>query len=158
MLTTMMNTPAANALLIARLRRVRMRLLKAYLLHVGFFLSTCAFAATDILQVGATSAMLITLITIPPVLIYTVLVHKACRAIDARARTAGLGQIIFFTIFLTPLESGLVLPARNLWVSGKILKVWSAVSSSAHVTAADASAGVAVQAGTTATIDKETQG
>ena len=119
-----MNASTSNSLLIARLRRVRIRLLKAYILHVGFFFSTCAFAATDVLQVGATTAMLVTLITIPPVLIYTVLVHKACRAIDPKARTAGIGQIIFFTIFLTPLESGLVLPARNLWVSRKILLAW----------------------------------
>jgi hypothetical protein len=116
-----MHMTVNDSLLVNRLRIVRMRLLKAYILHVGFFFSTCACAATDVVQLGATTAMLITLITIPPVLLYTVLVHKACRAIDPKARTAGVVQIIFFTIFLTPLESGLVLPARNLWISRKIL-------------------------------------
>ncbi|MGP1716169.1 MAG: hypothetical protein ACTS9Y_03225 [Methylophilus sp.] len=114
--------------LIDRLHKVRLRLLKAYVIHVGFFFSTCAFAATDVVQIGVTTAMLVTLLTIPPVLIYTVLVHKACREIDPKARTAGVVQIIFFTVFLTPLESGLVLPARNLWVSKKILLACQPVS------------------------------
>lgn len=98
-----------------------MRLLKAYMLHVGWFFSTCAFAATDATQIGLTTSLLLTLITVPPVLIYSVSVHKACRAIDPSARTAGVVPIVIFTIFLTPFESGLVLPARNLWVSRKIL-------------------------------------
>ena len=118
-----------QALLIDQLRRKRMRLLKAYVLHVGWFFSTCAFAATDATQIGLTTSLLLTLITVPPVLFYSVSVHKACRAIDPNARTAGIVPIIFFTIFLTPFESGLVLPARNLWVSRKILLAQSHASS-----------------------------
>lgn len=106
-----------------------MRLLKAYVLHVGWFFSTCAFAATDAAQIGLTTSLLLTLITVPPVLIYSVSVHKACRAIDPSARTAGIVPIVLFTIFLTPFESGLVLPARNLWLSRKILLAQSRVSS-----------------------------
>jgi hypothetical protein len=106
-----------------------MRLLKAYVLHVGWFFSTCAFAATDTAQIGLTTSLLLTLITVPPVLIYSVSVHNACRAIDPSARTAGIVPIVLFTILLTPFESGLVLPARNLWVSRKILLTQSHVSS-----------------------------
>ena len=107
--------------LIEQLRTKRSRLLKAYVLHVGWFFSTCAFAAADSSPQGLKTPLLLTLITVPPVLLYTLLVHRACRAIDPRARTAGLVHILLFTVFLTPFESGLVLPARNLWVSRKIL-------------------------------------
>jgi uncharacterized membrane-anchored protein len=110
-----------QAVLIEQLRQQRRRLLKAYVLHVGWFFSTCAFAATDVFKTGLITSLLLTLITVLPVLIYTVIVHKACRAIDSSARTAGLKEIIMFTIFLTPFESGLILPARNLWVSRKVL-------------------------------------
>jgi hypothetical protein len=109
------------AVLIEQLCKQRSRLLKAYVLHVGWFFSTCAFAATDVFKTGLITSLLLTLITVLPVLIYTVTVHKACRAIDPSARTAGLKEIILFTLFLTPFESGLVLPARNLWVSRKVL-------------------------------------
>jgi len=118
-----------QALLIMQLRKKRLRLLKAYVLHVGWFFSTCAFAATDATQIGLTTSLLLTLLTVPPVLIYSVSVHKACRAIDPTARTAGIVPIILFTVFLTPFESGLILPARNLWVSRKILLAWRNASS-----------------------------
>lgn len=117
-----------QAALIEQLRKKRSRLLKAYVLHVGWFFSTCAFAATELSQTGLTTSLLLTLVTVPPVLFYSVLVHKACRAIDPRARTAGIVPIIVFTIFLTPFESGLILPARNLWVSRKILLARSQAS------------------------------
>jgi hypothetical protein len=110
-----------QALLIEQLRKQRSRLLKAYVVHVGWFFSTCAFAATDVFKTGLITALLLTLITVLPVLIYTVTVHTASRKIDPNARTAGLKAILLFTLFLTPFESGLVLPARNLWVSRKIL-------------------------------------
>jgi hypothetical protein len=110
--------------LIDQLRKKRKLLLKAYVLHVCWFFSTCALAATDVTQIGLTTSLLLTLITVPPVLIYSVSVHKACRAIDPSARTAGIVPIILFTVFLTPFESGLILPAKNLWVSGKILLAW----------------------------------
>jgi len=84
---------------IERLRRKRLRLLKAYILHVGWFTSTCATAATDATHL---TSLWLALITVPPVLIFTVDVHKACRIIDPRARTFGLVPVILATIFLTP--------------------------------------------------------
>ena len=83
-----------------------------------------AFAATDAPQVGLTTSLWLTLITVPPVLLYTVSVHKACRAIDPAAKTVGWATIILFTVFLTPFESGLILPAKNLLVSRRILRKW----------------------------------
>ena len=108
---------------IEKLRKTRSRLMKAYIFHVGWFASSCASAATDaVVLPPLPTLLLLTLITVPPVLIYTVSVHKACKQVDPKARTAGLWQVILFSIFLTPLESGLVLPARNLWVSRRILR------------------------------------
>lgn len=108
--------------LIDHLRKRRALLLKAYVIHVGWFASTCAFAATDAAQIELATSLWLTLLTVPPVLLYTVSVHKACRAIDPSAKTAGWFPVIFFTIFLTPLESGLILPAKNLLVSRRILR------------------------------------
>ena len=109
---------------IERLRRTRKRLLQAYLIHVGWLTSTCAFAASDTMDLAITTSLWMVLITVPPVLVYTVSVHKACRAIDPRSRTVGLVPIILATVFLTPFESALVLPAKNLWVSRRILRAW----------------------------------
>ena len=110
----------------ARLRERRSRLLKAYVLHVGLFASSCAFAATDTVHVAMTTSLWLTLLTIPPVLIYTILVHKSCRAVDPTAHTAGTLQVIVFTLLLTPYESSLVLPLKNLWISRRILRAWYA--------------------------------
>jgi hypothetical protein len=104
------------------LRKTRGRLLRAYFVHVGWLTSTCAFAATDSMDVTITASLWLVLLTVPPVLIYAVSVHKACRAIDPTSRTFGWVPIILATIFLTPFESALVLPARNLWVSRCILR------------------------------------
>lgn len=109
---------------IDKLYKTRSRLMQAYIFHVCWFASSCASAATDAVPLPLPTLLLLTLITVPPVLVYTISVHKACREIDPRARTAGLWQVIIFSIFLTPFESGLVLPARNLWVSRRILLAW----------------------------------
>ena len=109
---------------IDHLRRKRTLLLKAYLLHVGLFTSTCASAATDAVHVTIATALWLTLITAVPVLIYTVVVHKAIRAVDPSAPSVGLKTVILTTLLFTPLESGLILPARNLWVSRSVLHAW----------------------------------
>lgn len=109
---------------IDRLRKTRRKLLRAYFIHVGWLVSTCAFAATDSIDATITTSLLLTLITVPPVLIYAVSVHKACRAIDAQSRTFGWVPMILATLFLTPFESALVLPARNLWIARTIIKSW----------------------------------
>lgn len=106
------------------LRKMRALLLKAYVIHVGWFASTCAFVATDAAQIGITTSLWLTLLTMLPVIIYTISVHKACRAMDPSAKTAGWVHVIFFTIVLTPLEAGLVLPAKNLLVSRQILRAY----------------------------------
>jgi len=113
-----------TSVLIDKLRRKRSMLLKAYILHVGWFFSTCASAATETSQIALPTLLLLTLITVPPVLIYTVAVHRVCRSIDPCARSVGLLPVVLFTIFLTPFESGLVLPLKNLWVSRCILRAW----------------------------------
>lgn len=113
-----------RALLIGRLRRRRSTLWKAYIVHVGWFTSTVAFAATDTTQAAITTSLWLTLVTVLPVLVYTAAVHKACRAIDPAARTVGWVPIVLATVLLSPFESGLILPARNLWVSAGILRAW----------------------------------
>ena len=110
--------------LMERLRRKRMLLLKAYVLHVGLFASTCACAATDTAQVTIATSIWLTLITVVPVLLYTVIVHKAIRAVEPSAPSVGLKEILITTALLTPLESGLFMPARNLWIARGILRAW----------------------------------
>lgn len=110
--------------LIHILRAKRSILLKAYILHVCWFSSTCAFAATNGPHIAFAASFWIALLTVPPVLIYTASVHKACRAVDPNSRTVGWKPIVITTLLLTPFESGLMLPARNLWVSRCILREW----------------------------------
>ncbi len=111
-----------EAVLVHRLRKRRIRLLTTYVFHVGWLTSTCAFAATDVVELAITTSLWLTLITVPPVLFYTVSVHKVCRAIDPHANSVGLIPVVLATIFLTPFESGLILPARNLLVPRRILQ------------------------------------
>ncbi len=111
-----------KATFITQLRKRRKLLLRAYLLHVGCFASTCTFAATHAVQVTVDSSLWIVLLTIPPVLLYTALVDRSCRRIDPAAPTVGWLKIAVFTIFLTPIESSLVLPLTNLWVARRILR------------------------------------
>jgi hypothetical protein len=108
--------------LIERLRKKRSILLKAYVFYVIRLASTFASAVKGATRLALPTLLIFTLITVPPVLIYTVSVHKVCRAIDSSAQSVGLVPVILFTIFLTPLESGLILPLKNLWVSRCILR------------------------------------
>ena len=110
--------------LIQILRARRALLLKAYIFHVAWFSSTCAFAITDGSTIAFTTSFWLALLTVPPVLLYTVSVHKACRAIDPNSNTVGWKPVIIATLLLTPFESGLILPARNLWVSRRMLRTW----------------------------------
>ena len=118
------------AQLIKRLRKKRSVLLRVYIFHVGWFASTCASAATGAVEFALPTLLILTFITVPPVLIYTISVHKACRAIDSSARTFGFMPVILCTILLTPLESGLIMPLKNLWVSKRILRRYKALTSS----------------------------
>jgi hypothetical protein len=109
---------------IQNLRTRRALLLKAYIFHVAWFSSTCAFAITNGTTVAFTTSFWLALLSVPPVLLYTVSVHKACRAIDPNSKTVGWKPVIIATLLLTPFESGLILPARNLWISRRILQKW----------------------------------
>jgi hypothetical protein len=119
--------------LIELLRRKRTLLLKAYVIHVGWFASTCAFAASGVVQIGLTTSIWLTLLTMPPVFLYMLSVHKACKAIDAHAKTTGWVPIAVFTFVLTPLESTLILPLTNLSVSRRILRNWDSAQAASHV-------------------------
>lgn len=111
-------------LFIEKLRKTRSRLLLAYVLRIGWFASASVFAIVDATHFAVATAILLALVTVPPVLIYTVAVHKACLAVDPTARSAGLMSVVLSTIILTPFESGLILPAHNLLVSWSILRTW----------------------------------
>jgi hypothetical protein len=113
-----------KSFLIEQLRKKRLRLLRAYVLHVGWFTSMCASAATDATHVTIASSLWLTLITVVPVLIYTLTVHRAIRAVEPSAPSAGPVQIIITLVLFTPFEAGLILPAKNLWVSRCILRAW----------------------------------
>ena len=68
------------------------------------------------------ASVLLTLITVPAALFYTVRVHKLCRAIDPSAHTVGLVPVLVITFVLSPFESGLILPAKNLFAANRILR------------------------------------
>ncbi|HEY1773987.1 MAG TPA: hypothetical protein VGH91_12435 [Gammaproteobacteria bacterium] len=111
--------------LIEQLRSKRRRLFRTYIFHVGWFTSTCATAATDSYHFAVVSSLWLVLVTLPPVLAYTYLVHKAIRAVEPSANSMGLRQIVISFVFFSPLEAGLVLPAINLWISHRILRAWN---------------------------------
>src|SRR5690606_21043423 len=98
-------------------------LIRTYVLHVVWFVAMCCFVAFRWDLHGLKTSVFLTLITVPPVLFYTVRVHRLCRAIDPKARTVGLIPVIVTTIILSPFESGLVLPAKNLLVANRLLRV-----------------------------------
>jgi len=110
--------------LMRQLRRSRLRLLRTYVFHVGWFTSTCATAATDSSHIFVASSLWLALITVPPVLVCTYLVHKTIRLVEPDANSAGLKQIVVSLLLFSPFEAGLVLPAINLWISGRILRAW----------------------------------
>jgi len=82
----------------------------------------CAFVGLHWSQHGLQASVLLTLVTVPPVLYYTVSVHKLCRAIDPQARTVGWVPVLVTTFVLSPFESGLVLPLKNLLACNKVLR------------------------------------
>ena len=100
----------------------RQRLLQSYVIHVLWFTAMIFTAVFHASRITIAASILLALITVPPVIYYASAVHKTCRTMDPRARTIGLVPMIIMTVFLTPFESGLIVPAKNLWVSGKLLK------------------------------------
>ena len=108
--------------LLFRLARTRTGLIRTYVLHVVWFAVMCTFTALQWRQDGLKASVLLTLLTVPPVLFYTVRAHRLCRALDPRARTVGLVPVLVTTVILSPFESGLVLPLKNLLVANQILR------------------------------------
>jgi hypothetical protein len=108
--------------LLFRLARTRTGLIRTYVLHVVWFAVMCTFTALQWRQDGLKASVLLTLLTVPPVLFYTVRAHRLCRALDPRARTVGLVPVLVTTVILSPFESGLVLPLKNLLVANRILR------------------------------------
>ena len=118
-----------------QLRKLRSSLVKAYVLHVVWFALMCAFVGWHWSNGGLKASVFLTLITVPPVLYYTVKMHTLCRSIDPSARTVGLVPVIVTTFVLSPFESGLILPLKNLFAANKLLKKYALASESACVNA-----------------------
>lgn len=106
----------------AELRKLRRALVRAYVLHVAWFVAMCVFVGWRWSEDGLKASVLLTLLTVPPVLYYTVRMHAVCRSIDPAARTVGLVPVIVTTFVLSPFESGLILPMKNLLAANKLLK------------------------------------
>jgi hypothetical protein len=110
-------------------------LIRAYVVHVAWFAIMLALVSLQWAQQGLKASVLLTLLTVPPVLVYTVKVHHLCRAIDPKARTVGWVPVLVTTIALSPFESGLILPAKNLLAANRILKAHDSLAPDSSVTA-----------------------
>lgn len=110
-------------------------MIRAYVVHVAWFAIMLAFVSLQWAQQGLKASVLLTLLTVPPVLVYTVRVHHLCRAIDPKARTVGWVPVLVTTIALSPFESGLILPAKNLLAANRILKTHNSLAPDSSVTA-----------------------
>ena len=119
--------------LIRDLTKARTGLIHTYVMHVVWFVVMCVFFSLQWEKHGMQASVLLTLVTLPPVLFYTVRVHRLCRSIDPKARTVGLMTALITTFVLSPFESGLVLPAKNLMAANKILKAHQQVTTLAPV-------------------------
>ncbi|MDR6991971.1 VOC family protein [Luteimonas sp. 3794] len=102
------------------------RLKRAYLLHAFWFMTMCGFAWLHRDGPGLKIAVLLALLTVPPVLVCASRVHRLCRAIDPRAGTIGLAPMLVMTVVFTPFESGLIVPAKNWWVARRLLRRFAA--------------------------------
>jgi hypothetical protein len=107
---------------IERLKQARDGLVRTYVLHLAWFLAMCCFVAFRWADPGIRFSVVLVLLTVPPVLYYTVRTHHACRALDPKSRTVGLLPVLLTTIVLTPFESGLVLPLHNLLEANRQLR------------------------------------
>ena len=110
-------------------------MIRAYVVHVVWFATMLAFVSLQWAERGLKASVLLTLLTVPPVLVYTVRVHHLCRAIDPKARTVGWVPVLVTTLALSPFESGLILPAKNLLAANRILQAHKSLVSDSSVTA-----------------------
>lgn len=104
------------------LEQTRRTLWRSYLLHVVWFAAMVASALWIRTGTALKISALLALLTVPPVIWYAWRVHLAARRIDPAARTIGLGPMLLMTVLLTPFESGLIVPAKNLHASAKVLR------------------------------------
>lgn len=108
--------------LIPKLIEQRRRLLQSYVIHVIWFAAMIITAIAHSSKTIIAASILLALVTVPPVVAYASVVHRTCRAIDPSAKTIGLVPMIIMTVLFTPFESGLVVPAKNLLVSRKLIR------------------------------------
>ena len=108
--------------LIPKLIKQRRRLLQSYVVHVIWFAAMITTAIAHSSRTIVAASIFLALITVPPVIAYATAVHRTCRTIDPSAKTIGLVPMIIMTVLFTPFESGLVVPAKNLLVSRKLLR------------------------------------
>lgn len=87
---------------VCALRRARAALVRAWLLHTAWFVIMCVLAVLHWRQAGVRWAVLLTLFTVPPVLVRTVRVHRLCRAIDPAAPTVGWVPVLVTLFVLSP--------------------------------------------------------
>lgn len=111
-----------KAVAIRQLRKASRTLVRAYALHVFWLVAMCVTAGMQWRKGGVEASVLLTLLTVPPVLFYTVRVHKLCRSIDPAAPTVGWVPVLVTTFVLSPFESGLIFPAKNLLAARRILR------------------------------------
>ena len=108
--------------LISRLVRQRQRLRLSYVIHVVWFAAMVISAALQVSKTGVAVSVLLALVTVPPVIASATAVHRTCRALDPRCATIGLVPMLVMTVLFSPFESGLVVPAKNLIASGRLLR------------------------------------
>lgn len=116
----------------------RRRLAVSYLVHLLWFATMCALAFAQHQPLGLRYSVLLTLLTVPPVLYFTVRVHTLCRTLDPHARTVGLVPVLVTTLVLSPFESGLLLPLKNLLVANALLRRHAASTAAAQAAASHA--------------------
>ena len=92
------------------------------MIHVLWFTAMIISASLNASREAIATSIWLALLTVPPVIFYAAAVHKTCRAIDPKSKTIGIVPMIIMTVALTPFESGLIVPAKNLWVSGRLLR------------------------------------
>lgn len=58
-----------------------------------------------------------------PLFVFNVAVHRAVQTLRPGAGSVGIKQLVFSVVVFTPIEAALVLPAINLAVSRRLLRV-----------------------------------
>lgn len=97
-------------------------LVRAYALHVFWFIAMCVTAGMQWHKDGVETSVLLTLLTVPSVLFYTVRVHRLCRSIDPAAPTVGWVPVLIAIFLLSPFEVGLIPPPKNLLAARRLLR------------------------------------